>query len=293
MSAMILSPLPAPLISVAEVRLHLRRERDDESPTVLTPTLDEDTGVWSVDTGESTGRFWPRLKGSDASNEVAYGNLPSIDLPEDVSLVVTPEEVAVKAGMTLPLSLDDREAVEDAIRDAQADVEAYLGRPLVPTTYVEQDRLPWHDGWYLVAAPDEPLIRVLSTVVQLDPVDGAVTDYFTVTYLAGIDARNDPALRPIRRYVLAHAMNSPEFTRMWRTRTDAKGVVKNLSAEGQSVTFATPTLSGSETASKPGSGEPGALPTLGSLDRWRVAGRRVHQAPSQMQAWPYGSMGTV
>jgi hypothetical protein len=57
--------------------------------------------------------------------------------------------------------------------------------------------------------------------------------------------------------------------------------------DGQSVTYANAYASG---AGAPGSGAPGALPTLKSCDRWRIAGRRVHQRPTSYGAyepWPY------
>lgn len=199
--------------------------------------------------------------------------------PAGSSLVVDTGWLFRKAGITAPTAEQTQVAV-DAILDAQSDVIAYLGRPITPTTYVEPHRYAYYDGWILEAAPDEPLIGIVSAVPELDAT-GAVTDYFTVTYTAGIDARTDPALEPIRRYVRVHALNSPDFTRMWKTATSAQGEIRSVSAEGQSVTFARANLGAGDTTPKPGSGEPGSLPTLGSLDRWRVAGRRAYQAPTR------------
>lgn len=205
---------------------------------------------------------------------------------EDPRLVVAPVDLLRRAGITDPTEAQILTAT-DAILDAQADVVAYLGRPITPTTYTETDRFAYYDGWRLEAAPDEDLIEIVSVTPQL--VAGVPTDYFTVTYIAGIDAATDPVLDPIRRYVRVHAMNSPEFTRMWKTATKAEGDVRSLSAEGQSVSFSPPTLGGG--GGKAGSGEPGTLPTLGSLDRWRLAGRRAYQAPSEVRLWPGQGMG--
>lgn len=197
--------------------------------------------------------------------------------PTGPALVVDVGWLFRKAGITAPTDAQTQVAV-DAILEAQSDVIAYLGRPITPTMYVEPHRYAYYDGWILEAAPDEPLIEIVSAVPELGPT-GAPTDYFTVTYTAGIDARTDPSLEPIRRYVRVHALNSPDFTRMWKVATKAEGEVRSLSAEGQSVSFAPATLGGG--GGKPGSGEPGSLPTLGSLDRWRVAGRRAYQAPTR------------
>lgn len=203
-------------------------------------------------------------------------------------LVVTPEELAASiGGIPTPLSSENRAILGEALLDAQTDVEAYLGRPVVPALYTETDR--WaYDGvnWNLVMLGDEPLISIETVTAQTDA--SGPTGYFTITYLAGIDARTDPVLRPIRRFVLLHAKHSPEVTTWWKKVTKAKGEVRSVSAEGQSVSFAAATLAGSATTgTKPGDLTPGSLPTLASIDRWRVAGRRVYQAPTQASRWPF------
>jgi hypothetical protein len=138
---------------------------------------------------------------------------------------------------------------------------------------------PFAGGWSF-PDEDETILNVVSVVPEMhDGTPPVPTGLFTVTYRVGLDAANDPALRPIRRYVLAHAMNSPEVVRVWKIATGTKGEVRTLSAEGQSVSFTAPTLGGG--GGKAGSGEPGSLPTLASLDRWRLAGRRVYQAPTR------------
>lgn len=281
MSAMILDPLPTGVTSVAEVRMHTSSARDDTAP-VVTPVALVD-GSWTVDLlNVPPGRWWPLVIAVKGGSQYTYP-IDYVDLPIDDTLVVSPESVAVKVNIALPLTPERRDIIVESIRDAQADVTGYLGREIVPTAYVEHDRYAYPDGWNLTARGDDPVIRVLSAVPQLDSA-GVPTDYFTVTYLAGLDARTDPTLRPIRRYVTAHALNSPEFTRMWRIATSTKGEVRSVSAEGQSISYAAATLGGGGSA---GSGAPGALPTLASLDRWRVAGRRVHQGATRTGNWPY------
>jgi hypothetical protein len=197
----------------------------------------------------------------------------------ETDLVVTPEQVAAKAGIST-MTPAQREIIADAIRDAQADIVGYLGREISPQTRTATAMYPFAGGW---SFPDED--ETIQSVVSVTPETYAGTSppvptgLFTVTYRVGLDAANDPALRPIRRYVLTHAMNSPEVTRVWKIATGTQGEVRTLSAEGQSVTFTAPTLGGG--GGKAGSGEPGALPTLASLDRWRLAGRRVYQAPTR------------
>lgn len=200
----------------------------------------------------------------------------TVETPEtpepDPRLVVQPEEVADEAGIPLPLSERDRKIVVGAILDAQADVDGYLGQSPLPTTLVQRGVWDFGGTWDLARFTDLDVIRVLSSEPEMDS-DGVATGTFTITYLAGIDAREDE-YRPIRRFIVAHAKNSPEFTTVWQRLTKTRGAVKTVSAEGQSVSFGTATLGGGGAA---GSGAAGSLPTMASMDRWRVAGRRVHQ----------------
>lgn len=201
----------------------------------------------------------------------------------DPVLVVDPETVAKRAGLD-PTDDNVIDVVTDAILDAQDDVRAYLGRVIVPTLATEHGRYADGAGRWVLAEHDDEPPRV---VVQVTPemVDGQVTGLFTVTYQYGIDARQDE-FRPIARYVKAHALNSPEVTRLWESTVKARGPIKSVSAEGQSISWEKATLSGGA-AAKPGDGTPGALPVLGSLDLWRLRGRRVHVAPSRSSDWPF------
>jgi hypothetical protein len=211
---------------------------------------------------------------------------PAPETPQDPDdLVVSTAEVARRAGLTLTEA--NHPVLVDAIRDATDDVVGYLGRAIVPTSYTESGLFPIGDEWDLIPL-DDP-VRSVDTVTAETYTDGTPTGYFTVVYTAGLDARSDPDLRPILRYVRAHAMNSPEVTRLWQQTSGAKGEVRSVSADGQSISYGPATLGGGGQA---GSGAPGALPTLASLDRWRVAGRRVYQRKTQSYAgdWPYRSL---
>lgn len=287
MSAMILSPLPAPLTSATTLRMHLARDRSDTDPATVPVTQDAD-GQWvAAPPANLVGRFWPTLVGTITGGAAATVDLGYVDLPEDDTLVVSPETIANKASMSLPLSAEQRDTITEAILDAQADVEGYLGRPIVPITYVETGRYPAPDGWDLVEHGDDPVLLVLAAIPETDPETSQPTGYYTITYTAGLDAKHDEVLRPIRRYVAAHALNSPEVTRLW-TSTGGRGEVRSISAEGQSISFGPASLGGGGSA---GSGAPGALPTLASLDRWRLAGRRVHVAKTRARTWPYSPVG--
>lgn len=232
---------------------------------------------WLVDTlNVPAGRWWATVNAHKDAVPYAYPLPDPVDLPEDDRLILSPEALATKIGVALPLTTERRSTLRDAIVAAQADVCAYLGRDsLVPTQRTETGL--WDAGPEWLLNCDEDVISIVSTIPEQD-LGGAPTGTYTVIYLAGLDAANDPALEPIRRYVIAHAKNQPEVTDLWRVATNTKGRVKTLSAEGQSVTFETPSLGG---GGKTGSGDPGSLPNIATLDRWRLAGRRVHQATTR------------
>jgi hypothetical protein len=274
---------PAGAIPVSPARFY--HDADRGAGYTEVPVAVDSTGAHADTTG-MTGRYFPTLLYTTTGDaQVRTVDLPEVYLPVDPRLVVAPEYVARRARppLPLPLSEDDRETIIDAILDAQADVVAYLGQPITPTTRTATGVYPYADGWHL---PEDDAV-VVSVTAETDD-ENTPTGYYTLTYTTGLDAANDPDLRPIRRYVLAHAMNSSAFTDLWRASTGAKGEVKSLSAEGQSVSFAAATLGGGGDA---GSGKPGSMPTLASLDLWRVAGRRVYQAPSLVTQFPYESMG--
>lgn len=281
MTPMLLSPLPAGVASLTALDLYDTAERDG-TPTTLTLTLDG--GVWSVNLlGIGAGRWWPTVRGLDADDGSVVYDIDPVDLPVRDDLIVSPEKVAVRARIPLQLTAEQREIITDEILAAQSDVADYLGREsLMPHTFTETARFPWGDGWNLEALGDADLIEVVSAVAEED-VNG-LTGFYTVTYTAGLNARDDPALGGIRRYVVAHTMNSPTFLSMWRALPVgiAAREIRSVSAEGQAVSWSPGGFGGTGKA-----GEAGTLPTLASLDRWRIAGRRVHQATTRASDWPY------
>lgn len=269
--------LPADAVP-ASLLMYPTEARDTTATSLTLTSLGG--GRWSVDTTGLSSRWYPTVVYT-LSAVVHTQNLPYVDLPEIPDLVVSPETLAKKAKIPLPLSTDDREQIIECIRDAQADVTGWLGREIMPAAYSESGRYDVGGHWNLQT--DEQIIDITQVTAELS--SGQPTGLFTITYIAGINAKDDPLLRPIVRYVTAHAMNSPEFLLMWKTATKAKGDIKSVTTEGQSITWDKPTLGGGGVA---GSGAPGALPTLKSIDRWRIAGRRVFQRAIRERApWPY------
>jgi hypothetical protein len=167
-------------------------------------------------------------------------------------------------------------AVTEAIEDAESDVEAYLGRPIRPVELTATGRWPGWDGWDL--PDDQPIRRIISTTPEAWP-DGTLTGQFTVVYEVGLDYLNDDELRPIRRYVRAAAQNDPTLLAYLANTKGGHGAIKSMSVstEGQSknITYADVSYGGGGQA---GADSPGALPSKKSMDRWRLAGRRIHQA---------------
>jgi hypothetical protein len=126
------------------------------------------------------------------------------------------------------------------------------------------------------------VLRIVSTVAELD-TGGQPTGTFTVTYLTGLDPRNEPSQRPILRYIVAHALNSPEVWRTW-VATGVRGPVTSVSAEGQSISYGAITLGpAGGGGSQPGA--PGTMPTLKSLDRWRRRSVWQRTQPVRRDRW--------
>jgi hypothetical protein len=179
---------------------------------------------------------------------------------------------------------DNRVLLESAIGDAVADVEAYLGRAVMPRQFTETHRVPssFDGGWNLTPL-EEPVVTIDTITAETVGDPPVPTGYFTIVYTAGLDCR-DPDKAPILRYITAHAENSPAVTRLFQTTSPQGRTISSASTTGQSVTYTPTTLGGGGPA---GSGAPGALPTLTSLDRWRLAGRRVFQRAGTADVWPY------
>jgi hypothetical protein len=201
---------------------------------------------------------------TDANETLTF---PLATAPEPVlpGHVVTLAEVARRAGFPLPMTLAQREVLIDAIEDAQSDVEAYLGQPITPTEHTDTGLYSHGTEW---AVTRRPLVKI-ETVEAEKALDDSLLGTFAVTYLYGLDAANADALRPIRRYVAAHAAALARQSPITLSFKIARGI-KSLSVEGQSVTFETGV--GVANTANAGSGEIGTLPVLASLSRWKRRG---------------------
>ena len=118
-----------------------------------------------------------------------------------------------------------------------------------------------------------------------------------MVYVAGLNARDDEELSPIKRFIRIHAMYDPAVQILFRgLRGDIATRVMSGSVQGQSATLADayPTPGGgsmrSPAAVTAQLSMPGAPPTLQTCDRWRLAKRRVHQRrtrPGDAAPWPH------
>lgn len=216
-----------------------------------------------------------RPHGQAATLRHAGGHPPRMARP----LIVSIADLAPRLGWSPP-NAEQRRALTDALEDAHDDVEAYLGQPITPTTATETGRFAYANGWELEREP----LRIVSATPEKGP-GGELTGMFTVTYEWGLDAAGDPELRPIRRYIIAQALQHPSVVTLWQaSQGDAARRVRSLSAEGQSVSFDYLTPGGAEVARNANGTATAATsaasgPPLSSLDRWRIAGRRVYQRP--------------
>lgn len=257
------------------VRMYLTEARDT-APTELS-LASLGGGRWTVDTTGLTSRWYPTVVYTQAGGPEQTLNLSYVDLPDIPDLIVSPETVAREAEIPLPLSSEDRERVVGYIRGAQSDVVSYLGRAIMPTSYTETHRYDLGGQWNLTPL-DDPIIDVTDVVAETS--NGQPTGFFTITYTAGLNAKDDPALEPIRQYVIAAAMNRPGFVRMWKRLTRPVRDIKSVTTEGQSISYDAASLGGG------GKGQPGELPTLDSLFGWKRLGVFQRRTPHR-EPWPY------
>lgn len=185
--------------------------------------------------------------------------------------VVTPEEIAAKLGVTVPLSDADRAVIEAAITDCQADVEAELNRSIVPTQQTLQgvwprlgyDLMDWRAWPQASEVYDDDIKPEFMTA---NP-DGS----YDVTFTVGLDGANTP---PVKRYVKAHTIesirNDPD------SGIGTNRLVTSVSAEGQSVSYATASVD---------AGAAGSLPNIKTLRAFkRRAVFRANRAG--VSIWP-------
>ncbi len=204
-------------------------------------------------------------------------------------IVVDPASVARRIGIPDAEFEGLREVLEDAIFDAQTDVEGYLRRPVQVTRFTEVARFdPTEPGSGSLAAAFTPRAPGNGLALAWDPVVRvvSVTDNgdgtAVVVYLAGLDL-SDRRHRPILRWIRAAAADDFLST----PRGARYRAVTSKSAGGQSISWEKP--SG-------GAAWAGSAPPLEVLSRFRKRGvysrpRGVASGATVGDAFGYGGGG--
>lgn len=240
------------------------------------------------------GRYWARVTWTPATGDppVEDDLRAPVDLPARDDLIVSPETLAVRLGLPLPLDDAIRTTLGDAIAGAQDDAEAYLGRAIIPRVITEQHPWPVSERDLF----EQPVREVLGEAEVTD-TSGWPTGYWAVTYRGGLDARTDAQLGPIRRAVTEAAASSDAGFALWSTAgagaaTDGTGArsVHTVTAEGQSVTWDVTRPGRGPGGSPPPSDAVGGPVRWSSIGRWRLKGRRVYSAPAA-PVTPFGGLG--
>ncbi|WP_030372335.1 hypothetical protein [Streptomyces rimosus] len=217
------------------------------------------------------GRYWCTVTVTPGKDQPpATDRTVRVDFPLGTGLLASAEQVADKLGVPLPLTAAQREQYRNVIAEAQADVVAYLGRPLVPEPRQLHEVYPLF-GYDLddpQAWPVQHLDDMVTVVQHTENADGT----YDVQLLVGLDGAME---EPIVRYIVAHASESIRNT---ATTDGSSGRrVTSVSAEGQSISY----------DAAPLAGQAGALPTMESLAGYR---RRLYRPIPTIPAapWPYG-----
>ncbi|MEU5748236.1 hypothetical protein ABZ804_22190 [Streptomyces sp. NPDC047726] len=221
------------------------------------------------------GRYWATVTftPSEGAQPVKDESV-RLDLPLGLGLVTSPEAVAKELGVALPLSAEERDDLLTAISNAQSDVVAYLGQPVVPQLITRTALTPSPLG------QDEDLNDPSSWPFQSDEVHVEVYAYrdrgdgtYDVDFRVGFDGA---ANKSVVRYVTSHAAESERLRPGGAGSTGRR--VSSVSAEGQSISY----------ESAPEAGQAGAVPTIDTLSRWK---RRLFQPLNRpaRPPWPYSS----
>lgn len=221
------------------------------------------------------GRYWTTVTWTPADAGDQQSTDGRVDLPSDPTTVCSVEDVAVRLGVTLPVTATQREMIGDRIREAQADVEGYLNRPLVAVARTLAGVWPQppydltdYRAWPVAQFDD--FVEVLGAALNDDST-------YDVSVLVGLDGRRDPS---VVRYVTAHAVETLRNDPSSGMGTHA---VSSVSADGQSVSYAdvsTATMTSN-------AGQPGSVPNIKTLSRLRRMA--VYRRPTgHREPWPYG-----
>lgn len=197
--------------SVSQIKLYRVADRAGSAITAGPAVREaEFTYVFTVDLDD--GRYWPNVTWSSDGVDSLVDRLPHVDAPpaSATGLVVAPEEVAWRVGLSLPLTASQRQLLASQIRGIQGRVRAYLKRPLLPerrtlTGYAPDPRWEQDDwrAWPEVLAELDEVF----TVASVTESGGA----YTLVVDVGIDCANDPATEVVREYIAQGASNALRF----------------------------------------------------------------------------------
>ncbi|GGW95201.1 hypothetical protein [Streptomyces noursei] len=255
---------------VTRLDLYATPERDGPVVASAAPPSRLRAGVYRFDLPTvPPGRYWGTVTFTpNLAAQPVTDTSVRLDLPLGQGLVGSPEAVADALGVPLPLTSAQRSTYEEEIRNAQADVAAYLNRPLVPTATTLRGVTPhWTDALDDIEAWPIQLDDIAEVITYRANTDGT----YDVDLLVGLNGTQEEA---VVRYVVAHAAESARQRPDQSTGSGRR--VTSVSAEGQSISY----------DSAPTTGQAGALPTINSLNRLR---RLVFQPLSRppRAPWPY------
>ncbi|WP_445520367.1 hypothetical protein [Streptomyces sp. NEAU-174] len=257
---------------VTRLDLYATPERDGPVVASATPAVRLRAGVYRFDLPTAApGRYWGTVTftPSSAAQPVTDTSV-RLDLPTGQGLVGSPEAVADALGVPLPLTSAQRTTYEEEIRNAQADVAAYLNRSLVPTATTVRGVTP-HRADTLDVLDAWPLH--LDDIAEVVTYRANPNGTYDVDLLIGLNGAQEET---VVRYVVAHAAESVRQRPDQNTGPGRR--VSSVSAEGQSVSY----------DSAPTTGQAGALPALNSLKRLRRLVFQPLSRPSRAP-WPYSS----
>ncbi|MFK0290741.1 hypothetical protein ACIQU6_09715 [Streptomyces sp. NPDC090442] len=257
---------------VNRLDLYATPERDGPVVGSAGPAVRLRAGVYRFDLPTvPPGRYWGVITfiPNEGSQPVTDASV-RLDLPTGQGLVGSPEAVADALGVPLPLTATQRAAYTEEIRNAQADVAAYLNRPLVSTARTLRGVTPvWRDALDDIEAWPIRLDDTAEVVTYRVAADGT----YDVDLLVGLNGAHEET---IVRYVVAHAAES---IRQRPDQSDGPGRrVSSVSAEGQSISY----------SDSPTTGQAGALPSINSLNRLRRLTFQPLTRPPRAP-WPYSS----
>lgn len=262
---------------VTTLRLYGTPDRDGAPVVTVGPAVRVEPFVYRFTFAGAVdpGRYWTEVVWTAETAGATFTDTGDrVDLPFDLSLIVSPEDVATKLGVQLPITAAQRETLIDAILDAQGAVEAFLNRSLVPFTETLAGVYP--RGYDLDSWKSWPVAQFNDKVQVLGHVSNGDGSY-DVTVKVGLDGRAELPIRRFVRVQAAESVRQDPATGMG-TRT-----VSSVSADGQSVSY--------ERDYSTADGAAGSTPNISSLRRYKR--HAVYRRPTRVDPrWPYaGSTG--